>query len=190
MKLNTEFYPLETLHGKQIDLKEISMDDAASLFELRSNEEVMKFIERPRTTHLQEAKDMIQKMDEYAITGNGFSWGIYLIETGSLIGTIGFYRIDKENLRGEVGYLLHPNFWGKGIMSEALQLALEYGFATIKFHSIIACIHPENEASRNLLRRHHFQKEAYHRENTYFNNQFYDTEVLALLASEHKTNNS
>lgn len=190
MELNTQFYPLNTLHGKQIELKEISMDDAASLFELRSSEDVMKYIERPRTTHLQEAKDMIQKMDEYAITGNGFSWGIYLIETGGLIGTMGFYRIDKENLRGEVGYLLHPNFWGKGIMSEALQLALEYGFVTINFHSIIACIHPENEASRKILVRHHFQKEAYHRENTYFNNQFYDTEVFALLASEYKMKNS
>lgn len=100
---------------------------------------------------------MIQKMDEFAITGNGFTWGVYLQDTNTMIGTMGFYRIEKENLRGEVGYLSHPTYWGKGLMSEALKLALDVGFNQIKFHSIAACINPKNESSRKLLLRHHFR---------------------------------
>lgn len=186
MEINTKFYPVQTVHGQRVDLKEITMDNASALFELRSSDDVMQYIERPRTKNIQEAMDMIQKMDEFAITGNGFTWGVFLKGSNTMIGTMGFYRIEKENLRGEVGYLSHPDYWGKGLMSEALKLALDIGFNQIKFHSIAACINPKNESSRKLLLKHHFQKEAYHRENLFFNNKFYDSEIFALLVSDYR----
>ena len=39
---------------------------------------------------------------------------------GKLIGYIGYWRMKKEHYRAEIGYALHPAFWKKGIMKEAI----------------------------------------------------------------------
>jgi ribosomal-protein-alanine N-acetyltransferase len=54
----------------------------------------------------------------------GVTWGIFLKDGSPLKGTIGFWRIQKEHYRAEIGYLLHPSMQGKGIMSEALKAVL------------------------------------------------------------------
>jgi ribosomal-protein-alanine N-acetyltransferase len=79
--------------------------------------------------------------------------------------------------------MIAPEFEGKGLMSEALLAALQYGFGEMKLHSVIADINPSNERSRNLLLKFHFQREAYFRENIFYNGAFIDTEIYTLLKS-------
>jgi ribosomal-protein-alanine N-acetyltransferase len=98
-----------------------------------------------------------------------------------LIGTIGFYRNNLNNHRGEVGYMLEQKYWRNGYMNEALCRILDFGFYDLKFHSIEACINPDNDASRAILLKNNFVKEAYFKENFYYDGKFTDTEVYSLL---------
>jgi len=66
-------------------------------------------------------------------------------------------------------------------MNEAIDMAIDYGFKELKFHSIEANINPNNIASRNLLLKKGFVKEAYFKENYYFNGKFLDSEIYSLL---------
>ncbi len=66
-------------------------------------------------------------------------------------------------------------------MSEALEAVINYAFNTLKLHSIEANINPENNASRQLLIKAGFNKEAYFKENYYFNGHFIDSEIYSLI---------
>jgi ribosomal-protein-alanine N-acetyltransferase len=66
-------------------------------------------------------------------------------------------------------------------MHEAIQAVLNYGFSELKLHSVEANINPVNEASRRLLEKNNFVKEAHFKENYYFNGSFSDSAVYSLI---------
>ncbi|MGH2644608.1 MAG: GNAT family N-acetyltransferase, partial [Chitinophagaceae bacterium] len=107
--------------------------------------------------------------------------GITLQEDSKLTGTICFWHIQSENFRAEIGYILHPDHQHKGIMQEAIKAVLDYGFNTIKLHSVEANVNPANAPSIKLLEKNSFVKEGYFRENYFFNNQFLDSAIYSLL---------
>ena len=72
-------------------------------------------------------------------------------------------------------------------MSEALTAILEYGFDTMKLHSIEAVVNPMNIPSIRLLEKNKFIREAFFREDHFFEGEFYDTAVYSLIKT--KTNN-
>ena len=98
-----------------------------------------------------------------------------------MIGSVSFHRIEKEHYRAEIGYMLHPQYWKKGIMNEALEKVIDYGFNELGLHSIEAHINPSNSASSNILLRNGFVKEAHFKENFYFNGSFRDTIIYSKL---------
>lgn len=156
--------------------------DAKELLYLRSSEEVMKYIDRERTRSIRDAELFIDKIDASLDSNNGIMWGITLKERPrTLIGNIGYWRLVKEHYRAEVGYMLHPAFWKKGIMKEALLRVIDFGFDEMKLHSIEANINPRNTASAKLLESTGFVKEAYFKEDYFFNGAFHDTIIYSRL---------
>ncbi|MEO6328855.1 MAG: GNAT family protein [Ginsengibacter sp.] len=100
----------------------------------------------------------------------------------TLIGTICFWNINKEHYRSEIGYALHPGYQGKGIMQQALIAVLDYGFKTMKLHSIEANVNPCNISSINLLERNNFIREGYFKENFCYDGKFSDSAIYSLIA--------
>jgi ribosomal-protein-alanine N-acetyltransferase len=98
-----------------------------------------------------------------------------------LIGNIGIWRIEKEHHRAEIGYALHPSHQGKGIMQEALKAVLDYGFHMMKLHSMEANVNPDNAASIKLLERANFVREAYFKENYFFDGKYLDSAIYSLI---------
>ena len=98
-----------------------------------------------------------------------------------MIGSIGLLRIEPEHYRGEVGYALLPEYFRRGIMSEALDRILTYAWAKTPMHSIEARVNPENQGSIVLLEAAGFLKEAHLRENHYWAGRFLDTYVYGLV---------
>jgi ribosomal-protein-alanine N-acetyltransferase len=130
---------------------------------------------------IQDALDLIKKMADSLTNNDGISWAVTLKDDGKLIGTIGFWRMMKEHYRAEIGYMLHPQFQGKGIMQEAMTIVLDYGFNTMKLHSVEANVNPANTASIKFLERNRFQREAYFKENFYYGGKFLDSAIYSLL---------
>ena len=182
--LNTDFSIFPILITERLILKEMTTDDAQVLFEMRSNPELMKYIDRPIPKSIYDIHELIEKMRQMKMNGEGISWGIYKKENPELnIGNIGLFRIIAEHFRAEIGYMLQSEEHQKGIMYEAMQAIITFGFEKMNLHSIEANINPANEASRKLLQKAGFVKEAYFRENYFFNGQFIDSEIYSLLTS-------
>ena len=180
--LTLNFKEVPVLSTDRLILRAHSIADAPTLFDLRTNEEVMRFIHRERPKTILDMVSYIDSLNEGFRKGLHIAWIISLKEnSGQMIGSVGYWRTDFANHRAEIGYMLHPNYWGKGITSEALTATIDFGFEEIKLHSIFANVSPENEASRQILLKHGFVKEAYFKEDHYFNGKFLDSEVYSLL---------
>ena len=177
-----DFSIFPVLSTKRLLLRQVTKTDANEVFGLRSDINVMKYIDRPMAKTIDDAINYIQKI-ENGITNNDYiAWALILKENNTLIGIISFHRIEKENYRAEIGYILAANFHRKGLMQEAVTAILDYGFNTMKLHSVEAVINPANNISAKLLEKNGFIREAYFKENFHFNGKFLDSAIYSLLA--------
>jgi ribosomal-protein-alanine N-acetyltransferase len=115
------------------------------------------------------------------VSNEGINWAITEKGNPKMIGIIGHYRIRWEHFRSEIGYMLLPEYQGKGIITEAIQLLVDYGFNEMNMHSLEAIIDPENTASARVLEKNNFVKEAHFKENEFYEGKFLDAVVYSLL---------
>ena len=76
--LTVNFTPFPTLYTDRLTLRRFTKNDASDLFRLRSNENVMQFIDRPRARSMKDALDLIQKINDSLITNEAITWAIAL----------------------------------------------------------------------------------------------------------------
>jgi [ribosomal protein S5]-alanine N-acetyltransferase len=179
--LTINFSPFPILETERLILRRVLPSDVKEMFELRSNPETMKYIPRPLLTNHEEALAHIQMMEDKIETNEGINWAITLKGDDKMLGVIGHYRIKPEHYRAEVGYMILPEYHGKGITTEAVQCVVDYGFNTMQLHSIEGIIDPENGASEKVLQKCGFVKEAHFKENEYFDGKFIDAVVYSKL---------
>jgi ribosomal-protein-alanine N-acetyltransferase len=180
--LQLDFSPFPEIKTKRLFLRRMTLNDAHELFKLRSSEQVMKYIDRQRAKKIEDAEILLDSIENDINNNNGIMWGITINENpGRIIGNIGYWRIMKEHYRSEIGYMLHPSFWRNGIMKEAINAIIDFGFNKINLHSIEAHINSENTASGKLLESVGFIKEAHFREDFFFDGSFRDTIIYSRL---------
>ena len=180
------FDPFPQLKTERLLLRRINKNDSAEIFFLRSDPQVLQYIGRTPAETIQDAEDFIRQINHGIDSNEIIMWGIALRnEPDQLIGTICFWQIRKEHFRAEVGFVLHPFYWRKGIMKEALVKVVEYGFQKMRLHSIDANVASDNKASALLLESAGFVKEAYFKGDYFFNGKFYDTIVYSCLQNKY-----
>lgn len=184
----TDFSVFPVLSTPRLLLRSLELEDAEDVFKLRSDPEMMRYIPRPLALDLDDAKKHIEVIKEMIGKNEGINWAITdNAYRNKLMGIIGLYRIDEENSRAEIGYMLLPKYQKKGYIAEAISCILTFAFKEIRFHSIQAHIDPQNYASENVLIKSGFKKEAHLREHEYFDGRFWDTVIYSMLNSEFKT---
>jgi ribosomal-protein-alanine N-acetyltransferase len=176
------FTPFPNLATGRLNLRQLRSEDENKIFKLRSDERVMKFITKPKYKTIEEAQEFINRINKGISKNEWIYWGITLRNENTLIGTICLWNISEEHFRADIGFELSPDFQGKGMMQEALPLVLDYGFKIMKLHSIEANVNPNNLPSIRLLERNNFIREAYFKENFYYDGKFSDTAIYSLLA--------
>ncbi|RQO73884.1 N-acetyltransferase [Pedobacter sp. KBW06] len=180
--LKFHFDKLPVLESERLLLREQTLGDAAALFKIRSNDAVMKYIPRPKPKSIADIEALINEINENFLKHESLGWVITLKENPErYVGHIGYWKIDAANFRAEVGYLLDPEFWGQGIIVEALSLVTDFGFNAVGLHSICAVIDPENQASARALLKSGYVKEAHFKQDFYYNGQFQDTEIYCKV---------
>ena len=180
--LSLNFSPFPVIETERLLLRSLSMDDLQQLYLLRTNEKVNTHLNKAPDESVLATKAKIEEIQDLQQKNDAVFWVITLKGNPEImIGNIGYWRMEKAHYRAEIGYLLHPDHWQKGIMKEALNAVIEYGFKTMKLHSIEANINPDNIASGTLLESCGFIKEAYHKENYYYDGVFYDSVVYSRL---------
>jgi [ribosomal protein S5]-alanine N-acetyltransferase len=180
----TVFKTFPMLETERLVLREFYDEDLPEFFAIRSSHKVMQYMDSFPHQSYNESKEMIIQMEESFREQTGINWAIELLTSRRLIGYIGLWRIMYDNVRAELGYSLHPDYWGKGYMKEAILAVIKFGFEELGVHGIEASVNPENRASIGLLKKLGFRKEAHFRENYYFNGDYVDSQIFCMIESD------
>ncbi|SOD19743.1 GNAT family N-acetyltransferase [Pedobacter xixiisoli] len=156
--LNLNFNPFPELKTERLLLRQVLPADAESLMKIRGNEEAMRYIPRPRSKTVEDASAMIEVLTSGITEGKSINWAISNIEDPlQIFGMIGYVNFYPEQCKAEIGYMLHPDYWGKGYVPEAILEVEKFGFEQINLEIIEAKIDPRNDNSRKILLRNHYQ---------------------------------
>jgi ribosomal-protein-alanine N-acetyltransferase len=182
--LNQAFSRFPTLKTQRFLLRQVNSTDLPTMFRIRSDPKVMRYYGSNPINSLLDAQRIIDELQSAFHNQLGIRWMIALPDKDEMIGSCGFWRILKPHYRAEVGYDLAPEYWGQGVMSEALEAILDWGFRQMGLNSVEAQIDPENLGSRRVLEKCGFQQEGHLRQAYCQNGVFTDTTVFGLLASD------
>ncbi|WP_218624683.1 GNAT family N-acetyltransferase [Glaciihabitans sp. dw_435] len=158
--------------------------DRDGLFAYQSDPEVIRFLPWPLRTREESAAHlaMRMKLDRLEADDDAMVLGIEL--DGRLIGDITLFLRSIENAQAEIGWVLNPEFTGKGFAAEAAGAVLDLAFGSLGSHRVYAHLDPRNAGSVALCRRLGMREEAHHVESELFKGEWVDVGIYAILASE------
>lgn len=172
------------LETSRLLIRCLRMDDAAAMLEILSDEETVRYWGRPIMTQLKQAQDYTRENLRWMEDGHCLYWGIEEKTSGKMIGTCTLFKLDSNNQRGEIGYLLNREFWHQGFMSEALECVIAYAFTAMKLHRLEADTDPENAASIRILERFGFEREGLFRDRWLVNGVWCDSLMMGLVSNQ------
>ena len=155
----TFFKSFPELQTNRLRLRQIIADDQPGIFAGLSHPEVIKYYGVEYKTY----RDTQLQMDWYEEllrNKTGMWWAICTPENPALMGVCGFYNMQEQHRKAELGYWLLPAYWQQGIMHEALTTILPFGFTQLNLHRIEAFVETENTASSKLLEKLGFRHEG------------------------------
>jgi ribosomal-protein-alanine N-acetyltransferase len=177
------FAAFPEIETDRLILREVLPEDAPAIYRIFSNEEVTRFYDLVTYTDPRQAEELIDFFDESFELERAIRWGIARKTDGALMGTCGYVWL--RTYRGEIGYELHPDYWGHGYMQEALDAIVDFGFNEFGLNRVEALVMVENERSARLLRGLGFQEEGILRQHDFFKGAFHDMRLFALLAQDY-----
>ncbi|MFC7772997.1 GNAT family N-acetyltransferase [Flavobacterium sp. GCM10027622] len=156
------FQPFPVLSTERLTLRALHLDDVQALFQLRSDAEINRYLDRQPSKSLQDVTDFIRKISEGIQNNQYIYWVITLTDSGTFVGTICLFSFSENSNECEIGFELSQPYQKKGIMKEAANAIINYVFTTLKGPKINAFTHKENQSSIQLLEALHFkiQQEA------------------------------
>src|SRR5690606_10891056 len=117
-------------------LRRLRTSDAPELYFLRSDDTVLLYLGRDKEKSVETAAAFIEKINKAIDNNESILWGIALFDQPDhLIGSICLWQFQPENSRCEIGYVLHPSHWGKGLMKEAAAEVIQYGTNVLGLHT-------------------------------------------------------
>jgi RimJ/RimL family protein N-acetyltransferase len=116
--------------------------------------------------------------------GQALTLGIELAATGELVGDVVLFWHSRMHGGGEIGYVMNPDFAGRGYATEAARAALGLGFDGLGLHRIVARLDERNGPSAALARRLGMRQEARLVHSELFKGEWSTELDFAMLADE------
>jgi len=176
------FTPLQT---ERLTLRRIGPDDASDVYSYRSDPQVSQYqMWQPRS--LEDTRSFLEELAavEPNTPGTWLQLAIVGRDDHALIGDCGIRFLDHDPHQVELGITLKPSHQGQGLAKETLLAVMGYVFDTLGKHRVFGSVDPRNSASIALLERVGMRREAHLRESIYFNSEWLDDVIYALLDRE------
>lgn len=151
------FLPFPGLSTPQLRLRQLRPNDELAVFAIRSHREVARYLSRPCDVEVEQSRQFIYNINRGVREGDWVYWALTLSDQDLVVGTICLWNLDPKTKTAEIGYELHPDYQGRGLMQEAVQSVLAYAFQKMQLQSVEAYLHSENERSIRLLERNDFR---------------------------------
>lgn len=129
----------------------------------------------------------IIKLNELHRMGLGYYLIILDSNSGEMLGTISFSNISRFPFHAcNVGYSLSQTAQGRGVMTRALRMAVDYMFNIQNLHRIMAGYMPRNKRSESVLKRLEFTQEGLAKDYLLINGKWEDHVLTSLTNANWK----
>ena len=173
---------------ERLILRLVSSEDLPALFVVDGDEDVVRYTPRTAWKTPADGEAWLGRVSAAHAKGEALQFVIVLCESGRPIGTISLFHFNEPVGSGEVGYSLAREFWGKGLMTEALAAFVSFGFDTMGLQRLEAELDPRNVASAKVLERTGFSFEGLQRRNYFAKGELSDTALYGMLREDPRRN--
>jgi RimJ/RimL family protein N-acetyltransferase len=175
---------LPAIEAQRVRLRWLEDGDVDALHGIFGDARVTRYWSTPPFPDRSAAVEYLEKVREGFRRRELFQWGVARRADDAVIGTCTLARLDSVQRRAELGFALAFGEWGRGLMSEALGVLLEFAFGRLALRRVEADVDPRNAPSIRLLERLGFQREGLLRERWQVSGETQDALLLGLLARE------
>ena len=176
-------YRMPTLETERLILRMWSKKDARDLYEYASNPNVGPIAGWKPHGSVAESKYIIS-----SVFLQKMAWAIVDRETNRVIGSIGFIAdVFRPGINSrELGYSLAEEYWGRGLMTEAVRCVIKYAFEDLALDVLSITTRPDNPKSRRVIEKCGFSYEGEHR-HAYkiYDGSIYDILCYSMLRAEY-----
>jgi len=175
------FSHMPAIKTERLVLRPLHVTDAKDMFEYASREEVTEYLLwSPHQSEAYTRNYLRYVEDRYAI-GDFYDWAVTLSDSGKMIGTCGFTRLDMKHNLGEIGYVLNPDFHHVGYATEAAKAVIEFGFNTLRLHRIEARFMQGNDSSKHVMEKLGMEFEGFARDSMLVKGKYRTIGVCSII---------
>jgi [ribosomal protein S5]-alanine N-acetyltransferase len=164
-------------------LRQFIESDTENVFKGLSHPDVVKYYGVSYNT-LENTKYQMKFFNDLEENETGIWWAVCSLDNSIFYGAGGLNNLSKEHKKAEIGFWLHTDFWGQGIMTEAMPLICKYGFDKLGIHRIEGFVETENLICKKAMDKLDFKHEGTMRDCELKNGRFISLDIYAKINNE------
>ena len=177
----------KTIKTERLTLRQFAASDAGQVFNnWASDDEVTRYLRWETHKTVEDSSCIIDTWLKGYESGESYNWAISL-ESGELIGSIGFVEINKTDSRAEMGYCIGRKYWGNGYTTEAAKAVIEFMFEEVGLNRVEAFHSVNNPASGKVLSKAGMTLEGTAKQKCYGKQGFQDCDLYGVIREEWET---
>ncbi len=169
------------LQTEKLLLRKLTAEDSEDIYEYASIPEVARFLIWEHHKSINDSMWFINFAEQQYSDKNSIIWGIELKDEKKLIGTIDLRGFNSPHRCGDVGYVISPKYWGKGIVTEAFKAIINFGLGVMNLNRIEAHCEEENFGSWRVMEKSGLKLEGVLREKVFIKEKFRTMKMYSIL---------
>ncbi|WP_208588799.1 GNAT family N-acetyltransferase [Gracilibacillus suaedae] len=184
MEVEDIFSDFPILETERLLLRKVSLGDIHDIYAYGSNEEVSKYVTWDTHQSLKETLEFVEYIISRYESNYLAPWAIEMKEMQQMVGTIDFVSWDTHQHIAEIGYVIAQEYWGKGIVTEAVKEVIDFGFNCMDLERIQAKCIVENIGSARVMEKAGMMFEGVLRKTVYNKGKHWDVKIYSILREE------
>ena len=182
--MELKFLGTPTLETERLILRKLNIFDAQDVFDYAKEPQVASYVTWEPHKTIEESVQFIKWLIERTERDEAGDWGIELKENRKIIGSRGFRSCDFKNSCGILGYWIGKDYWGRGLMTEALKRIIKFSFEDLKINRIEAMHVPDNIASGKVMEKAGMAYEGYLRQKIFAKGIYRDVKIYSIVKGD------
>jgi [ribosomal protein S5]-alanine N-acetyltransferase len=179
----TTFELFPTIKTERLLLRQFVESDLENVFKGLSDPEIIKYYGISYQA-LEDTKEQMKYFTDLEESGKGIWWAVCSLDNKTFYGAGGLSGLSKEHKKAEIGFWLLTDFWGQGIMTEAMPLICKYGFENLGLHRIEGLVETDNLNCKKAMKKLYFKLEGTMRDCEIKNGKFISLDIYAILKND------
>jgi len=167
-------------------LRKMTPDDAEAIFAYASDPEVTRYVIWETHRSVEDSRGFLELVTSKYESGGEPEWGIVYKGDRRFVGTCGIVSWEPHHARAELGYALSRDYWGRGLMAEAVGAMISFGFRAMNLNRVEARCIAENVASARAMEKAGMVYEGTLRQRELIKGEHRDIKVYSILRDERR----